>query len=391
MDFEYWWLIAFPIFFGLGWLAARIDIKQLVTESRALPVSYFKGINFLVNEQQDKAIEAFIEVVKVDPQTVELHFALGSLFRRRGEVERAIRMHQSLVDRDDLAPEQRLDAIYELGQDYLKAGLLDRAEELLKRLVGTAREDLAAQALLEIYEQEREWERAIDTARHAETSTGRSFQMDIANYYCELAASELANARPVQARERLELALGIHRKSVRSSMLLGDIELASGHTEPAIDAWKRIESQNPSYLSMVAGRLLDAYRTLGKPEVGLRLLQYYQANHPSLDLMTVVFDATLEQQGAEEAYRLVRDELKRSPTLIGLTKLLEAQLVTTPPEQRSDLELIRNLVQQQTRNLALYRCDQCGFKARQFYWHCPACRGWETYSPRRTEERESGA
>ena len=388
MDFEYWWLLAFPTFFGLGWLAARIDIKQLVTESRALPVSYFRGINFLVNEQQDKAIEAFIEVVKVDPQTVELHFALGSLFRRRGEVERAIRMHQSLVDREDLPAEQRLDAIYELAQDYLKAGLLDRAEELFRKLEGTAREDLAALALLEIYEQEREWERAIETARRAESRDGRSFQMDIANYYCELAANELAHARPEEASHHLEKALAGHRKSVRASILLGDIELATGQVEPAIDAWKRIESQNPAYLSMVAERLLNAYRTLDQPEVGRRLIQYYLANHPSLDLMAVVFQATLEQQGAEDAYRLVRDELKRTPTLIGLAKLLEAQLVTTPIEQRADLELIRNVVQQQTRSLAMYRCDQCGFKARQFYWHCPACRGWETYSPKRTEERE---
>jgi len=391
MDFEYWWLLAFPTFFGLGWLAARIDIKQLVTESRALPVSYFRGINFLVNEQQDKAIEAFIEVVKVDPQTIELHFALGSLFRRRGEVERAIRMHQNLVDREDLPAEQRLDAIYELAQDYLKAGLLDRAEELFRKLEGTARDEVASLALLEIYEQEREWERAIDTARRAEARNGRSFQMDIANYYCELAANALAHAQPEAASGHLERALASHRKSVRASILLGDIELATGQVEPAIDAWKRIESQNPAYLSMVAERLLNAYRTLGRPEVGLRLLQYYLANHPSLDLMAVVFQATLEQQGAEEACRLVRDELKRNPTLIGLAKLLEAQLVTTPIEQRADLELIRNVVQQQTRSLAMYRCDQCGFKARQFYWHCPACRGWETYSPKRTEERELSA
>src|SRR5512139_3011904 len=137
MEFEYWWLIAFPAFFGLGWLAARIDIKHLVSESRALPMSYFKGLNFLVNEQPDKAIEAFIEVVKVDPQTIELHFALGSLFRRRGEIERAIRMHQNLAERPDLDPEQRTQAIFELAQDYLKAGLLDRAEEFFGGLAGT--------------------------------------------------------------------------------------------------------------------------------------------------------------------------------------------------------------------------------------------------------------
>src|ERR1044071_8084205 len=140
MEIEYWWLLALPLFFALGWFAARIDIKQLISESRALPKSYFRGLNFLLNEQPDQAIEAFIEVVKVDPQTIELHFALGSLFRRRGEVERAIRMHQNLVERDDLQQQQKLDALNEIAQDYLKAGLLDRAEELFARLLGTTHE-----------------------------------------------------------------------------------------------------------------------------------------------------------------------------------------------------------------------------------------------------------
>ena len=152
MEIEYWWLLALPLFFALGWFAARIDIKQLLSESRMLPVSYFKGLNFLLNEQPDKAIEAFIEVVKVDPQTIELHFALGSLFRRRGEIERAIRMHQNLVERPDLAQDQKLHALYELAQDYFKAGLLDRAEELFLRLEGTIHAEDALNFLLEIYE-----------------------------------------------------------------------------------------------------------------------------------------------------------------------------------------------------------------------------------------------
>ena len=164
MEFEYWWLLALPLFFVLGWLAARIDIKQLVSESRALPASYFRGLNFLLNEQPDKAIEAFIEVVKVDPQTIELHFALGNLFRRRGEIERAIRMHQNLVERPDLDAAQRLTALYELAQDYLKAGLLDRAEELFAKLKGTRYGESALNFLLEIYEQEKDWPRSAPSS-----------------------------------------------------------------------------------------------------------------------------------------------------------------------------------------------------------------------------------
>src|SRR5215211_2496255 len=147
VEFEYWWLLGLPLFFGFGWMAARVDIRQIVTESRALPRSYFKGLNFLLNEQPDKAIEAFIEVVKVDPETVELHFALGSLFRRRGEYDRAIRMHQNLLDRADLGKEQKIVALSELGQDYLKAGILDRAEEVFSRLE-TTNQAMAARRFL---------------------------------------------------------------------------------------------------------------------------------------------------------------------------------------------------------------------------------------------------
>src|SRR6266513_244567 len=293
MDFELWWLFGFALFFGLGWLAARIDIKQLLSESRQLPRSYFKGLNFLLNEQPDKAIEAFIEVVKVDPQTVELHFALGSLFRRRGETERAIRMHRNLLERPDLGAEQRLHAMVELGQDYLKAGLLDRAEEMFLKLQGSPHRAEALKFLLEIYQQEKDWMKAVGIALELEKDSGQSSQKEIANYYCELALSEVTHSRPDGARHR-----------------------------------------------------------------------------------------------PEAAHKLVKDELRSNQTLLGLDKLLEAQLLVAPAERRHDLELVRNLIHSHTQRLARYHCENCGFKARHFYWHCPACGGWETYPPRRNEEFE---
>src|SRR5918997_1095582 len=266
MDLEYWWLLALPLFFALGWMAARIDIKQLVSESRTLPISYFRGLNFLLNEQPDKAIEAFIEVVKVDPQTVELHFALGSLFRRRGELERAIRMHQNLVERPDLQQEQKLVALFELAQDYLKAGLLDRAEELFLKLDATPHAEPALKFLLEIYQQEKDWQKAIGIAEKLESTTGRSHQKEIANFYCELASTEIMHSRPERARPYLETALTHHRLCVRANMLLGDLEMRSGNVTAAVDAWKRIETQNPSYLSLVAERIYRAYEKEGRPE-----------------------------------------------------------------------------------------------------------------------------
>jgi lipopolysaccharide biosynthesis regulator YciM len=386
MEIEYWWLLALPLFFGLGWFAARVDIKQLLSESRVLPLSYFKGLNFLLNEQPDKAIEAFIEVVKVDPQTIELHFALGGLFRRRGEVERAIRMHQNLVERPDLGAEQKLMALYELAQDYFKAGLLDRAEELFLKLEGTSYAEQALRFLLEIYEQEKDWHKAIGIAEKLETVTGRSHQKEIANFRCELALRELMHSRPDAARPHLAQALAHHRLCVRANMLIGDLEIAAKRPEAALEAWKRIESQNPQYLALVAERIFNAYKQLGRVEEGVNLLRGYLAKYPSLDLLNVVFQGMLESQGNEAAYRLARDELRRMPTLLGLDKLLEAQMLEAPQDRRRDLELIKELVNQHTRSLAMYKCDVCGFRARQYYWHCPGCAEWETYSPRRTEE-----
>ena len=386
MEFEFWWLLAFPLFFGLGWLAARIDIKHLVSESRSLPRSYFKGLNFLLNEQPDKAIEAFIEVVKVDPETIELHFALGSLFRRRGETERAIRMHQNLLERGDLGQEQRLAALFELGQDYLKAGLLDRAEEVFVRLRDTPHRGAALKALLDIYQQEKDWEKTIGVAGELGADLGQSWGKEIANYYCELAAIEMTHSRTEAALARLAQALKSNRKCARANVLLGDMRAATGDHEAAIEAWKKIEQQNPAYLALVAQRLLESHRVLGKQEEGLFLLRGYLANSPSLDLLDVVFQSTLEAQGPEAAHKLVRDELRRNQTLLGLDRLLDAELLVVRPERRGDVQLVKNLVHSHTLRLARYRCENCGFKARQFYWHCPACGGWETYPPRRTEE-----
>ena len=384
MEFEYWWLLGFPLFFGLGWIAARIDIQHLVRDSRALPSSYFKGLNFLLNEQPDKAIEAFIEVVKVDPETIELHFALGSLFRRRGEYDRAIRMHQNLLERPGLGADQKLIALAELGQDYLKAGILDRAEEAFRKLEKSPQAAAARRHLLEIYEQEKDWDRAIEMTKLVQPDP-----RDLAQYYCELAAAESAESRPEVARRHLEAALEANRKCVRASLLLGDLEKSQGNLDHAMEHWKRVESQNPAYLALVAQRLHDAYRDAGRAEEGLTLLTGYLERYPSLDLLDTVFQHTLEAKGPEQAYALVRDELKRNPTLLGLDRLLEAQIIGAgSPDKRRDLELVRSLVHGHTRRLARYRCETCGFKARQFHWRCPGCSGWETYPPRRTEEFE---
>ena len=390
MEFEPWWLLPIPVlFFGLGWIAARIDIKHLLTESRALPLSYFRGLNFLLNEQPDKAIESFIEVVKVDPQTIDLHFALGSLFRRQGEIDRAIRMHQNLLDRPDLPRDRRETATFELAQDFHRAGLLDRAEDLFVKLDGTAYEHASQGFLLSIYETEKDWDKAIAITRRMEAVSKTPHYKEIAHYHCELAQSALVRADFDTAQTEIDLALSEYRACARAQIIAGDLEAQRGRQDEAIAAWSRIEAQNAAFLSLVAERVATAYAKSGRAEQGIRVLANWQANYPSLDLMNALFTLTLSQHGSAAAAELVKAELAKSPTLIGLDRLLEAQLLGAPPERRHDLELVKGLVGQHIKRLGLYRCDNCAFRARQYYWRCPGCQKWETYSPKRTEAAEN--
>jgi lipopolysaccharide biosynthesis regulator YciM len=389
MEFEFWWLVALPLFFGMGWLAARVDIRSVITESRSLPSSYFKGLNFLLKEQPDRAIESFLDVAKENPDTVELQFALGSLFRRRGEVDRAIRMHEDLVARDDLALEQRREASYELAQDYLKAGLLDHAEQVLTKIAETDPSANVHKYLLDIYIQEKEWGKAIEAAKKLEVSAKRNYQKEIANYLCELAISEQIHGRKESASGYLDRALEANRKCVRASLLRGEWLARDRRHAEAIEAWKGIEQQDPAYLGLAAEGMMESYKASGKLGEGLALLRGLQHRYPGLDLLNVVYQATAEKDGDEEAYRLVRDEIRRNPTLVGLDRLLEAQLVNAPPERRQDLQLMKDLVHSHALALGVYLCGNCGFKARQFYWQCPACGGWETVPPRRTAELDT--
>jgi lipopolysaccharide biosynthesis regulator YciM len=385
MEFEIWWLLAFPLFFVLGWLAARVDIKQVVTESRALPNSYFRGLNFLLNEQPDKAIEAFLEVVKLEPETIDLHFALGALFRRRGELDRAIRMHENLLEREGLAEEQRLRAQGELGQDYLKAGLLDRAEEVFGKLLETPQHGLARTYLLEIYVQEKDWQKAIDAARELEKDTSKPLNADISHFYCELALLDAARGKPDAALAHLQLALAINRQSVRANLMAGDLDAAAGQHEAAIADWRLVETQSAVHMALVVERVLGSYRQLGRLDEGVLWLRALYARQPSQDIFSALYLAVSETEGAAAATQLAREELRRTPSLRTLDRLLEAQLIDAEPGERELLQVEKTLVAAHSQRMMRYQCDSCGFKAKQFFWRCPACGRWDSFDPERRE------
>jgi len=385
MEFEYWWLLALPLFFTLGWIAARVDINQLLSESSTLPAAYFKGLNFLITDQHDKAIEAFIEAVQANADSLELHFALGSLFRRSGEVDRAINLHLNLLDRKELPPAQRQAVKAELAQDYLKAGLFDRAEELFSSLDDSRYQQPALRALLEIYIREREWERAIKSATELERISGISFRKEIAQFYCEMAMKSILENDTHTARHELEMALDANKNCVRANVMLGDMENSTGAHKVAISFWKRIEFQQPDHLGLVANKLLNSYRALDKVDDGVELIKYYFQTYKLPSLLSVVYEITLAEQGAESASKLARDELERKPSLQTLEHLLKARVVSDA-DDKGDTRLMQQTVRNAIGNRNAYGCDQCGFKARNFHWQCPACNAWESISP---EPKES--
>ncbi len=380
MEFEFWWLLALPLFFSLGWLAARVDLKQLLAESTALPAAYFKGLNFLITNQHDKAIEAFSEAVQANTDSLELHFALGSLFRRRGEVDRAIHLHLNLLEKKELAPQQRIAVTAELAQDYLKAGLLDRAEELFESLDDDRYRQPALRALLEIYVREREWERAIKAATELERLSGVPFRVEVSHYYCEMAVKSILANDAHTARFELDQALNANKNCVRANVLLGDLEAEAGAHKEAISTWKRIEFQKPEYVGLIAPKLLSSYRVLHQTQDGLDLLQTYLQTYKLASLISVLYEATLAEEGAESAARLARNELIKKPSLNTLDQLLQARAIVEtshPQSANQDTQLMQQAVRHAIGNKTAYHCEQCGFKAKYHHWQCPACNAWE--------------
>jgi lipopolysaccharide biosynthesis regulator YciM len=388
MEFELWYLVALPLVFAAGWFGRAFESRGRASDNAALPQSYFRGLNLLLNDQHDKAIDAFIDVVKLDPETIELHHALGNLFRRRGEFDRAVRIHTHLLNRSDLPARERSQALAELGQDYLKGGLLDRAEESFTRLLEFPQHRFdALRALLRIFQMEREWLKAIDCARRLEREAGESHQLAISHYYCELATIELERGAFDEAQRHVDDALATHRKSVRALIIAGDLAARRGDMDEALRQWRKVEAVSLEHVPLIADKLVSALDAGSKRAEALNWLRKALLDAPSLDLLDIASRRTAEWQGPAAAEALVSEELKRHPSLLGFERLLEARLASN--KEDPELQLLCSLLREHTRKLARYRCSVCGFRAREFHWHCPGCTSWDSYPPRRIEELDA--
>ncbi len=391
MDFQVWYFIALPALFLAGWIARGYEARVRAADQGGAPKALFRGLNFLLNDQPDRAIDAFIEVAKLDPETIELHYALGNLFRRRGEFDRAVRVHNYLLGRADLPATERAKALAELAQDYLKGGMLDRAEAGFQQLVDDpAHRFDALRALLRIHATGRDWVRAIDTARQLEREGGETHRVAIAHFHCELAERAVAAGDLAAAHRLLEEALVADRGSVRASILAGDIAQREGNSAAAIEHWLRIASDAPEYLALIGERLSAALDGAGRRAEALNLLRRVLLDHPSIDLLDVTVRRTQEWEGNAAGEAVLREELNRHPSLLGFERLLAMRAAAAPGKDR-ELELLRTLIQAQARNLSRYRCGTCGFRTRSFPWQCPGCLSWDSYPPKRIEELESAA
>ena len=377
-DFDVQWLLlALPITFALGWIGSRIDLRQWRREQRSSPKAYFKGLNLLLNEQQDKAIDAFIEAVQNDPDTTELHFALGNLFRRRGEFERAVRVHQHLMQRADLSAGERERAQYALAQDYLKAGLLDRAEDAYRALDGTPFDAEARLALLQLHERSRDWRAAADDAARLEQAGTASFASRVAHHWCELALEADERGDAAQAEATLARAREVAPASPRPWVQAGQRLARAGRHAEALAAWNELRLRQPGAFALVAAEYAASARAAGQADAARASLQALYAQQPSTALLQAIDllddDVTRVQQ--------------RHAAHLALQPSLSAAAMVLRDMPPSDLHgHVVAAVERAAMPLHRYRCAACGFEAQRYFWQCPGCLGWDSYPPQRLED-----
>lgn len=385
MEFDISWiLLGVPVAFALGWMASRLDLRQLRIENRQAPKAYFKGLNYLLNEQQDQAIDAFIEAVQSDPDTSELHFALGNLFRRRGEYERAVRVHEHLLSRADLANSDRVRAQYALSLDFLKAGLLDRAEDALQKLEGTPLQEQGWLTLLAIYERSRDWAKAAEVAQRLQQAGQGDFASRLAHYLCEQATTAIKREQdPASARRLLEQAIQDAPDAARPRIQMAALLTRQGDHRGAFEMLASLKQRAPQAVPLIAAEMLHAARACQETSQAMALLQQSHAESPSLDVAEALVQGEIATgKSAGEAREWYVRHMQQEPSLIAAARwLAEEQLAheeAHPTVQQS--------LDHAARPLARYRCAACGFEATAYFWQCPGCQAWDSFPPRRVEE-----
>lgn len=375
------WILLLPMAAWSGWMAA--SGKQIIKRDRHkkpnLPRDYLLGLNFLLNEEPDKALDFFIKMLEVDSETIETHLALGNLFRRRGEVDRATRIHQNLIARPNLDKVYRVQALLALARDYLSAGVLDRAERLFLELIDLGEYvETSRDCLLDIYQQEKEWQKAIDIAQKIGY---KKMKISIAHYYCELAAVAVKKGHVVLACRYLKRALAVDKKCVRANLLFAQIEMHLKHYKHAIKHLKQVRDQNPDFFSEAIFPLVQAYRALSKETELVEYLKNVLKEFPKIPIVVMLSEQIRQWRGDKIAAGFVAEYVRRHPSIAGLHRLVELHLSLTEGKAKKDLLILHGLTEKLLAEQPAYQCANCGFAGKTLHWLCPGCKKWGTIKP----------
>jgi len=376
------WLLMLPVAATFGYVSAtRKRVHEDKARQRLSRNYYLVGLNFLLNDESDKAISSFIKMLEVDSDTVETHLALGSLFRRRGEVNRAIRIHQNLIANQNLKHEFRAEALFALAKDYLSAGMLDRAERLfLELLEQDSHTKASCKALLYVYQQEKDWLKAIDLAQKFADSN-QEMKIALAHYHCEQAENYLRAKELEKALRFLRKALMVNPQCARARLCLADLQITRGNYRAASRYLKYIREKTPQWLLLAIPKLQDTYLALQRSDAFITYLQEVLQSFPTMPILTILAEQIRQQHGDQAALHFVTQYVREYPTLTGLQHLLNLQVSMHQTEHHEHWQMINELMRKLAKENTGYQCGSCGYASRILHWNCPSCRRWETIKP----------
>ena len=383
-------ILLLPVAAASGWWAARRSMQKEKERLAASEIDsdYFRGLNYLINEQPDKAIDVFVRMLEVNSETVEMHLALGGLFRRRGEVDRAIRIHQNLIARQTLSGEQRAQALLALASDYMSAGLLDRAEGLFEELVENRRLLKPALTNLKlIYQHEKDWSKSLDVSRRLEKLGDKRQGRDQAHFLCELAQTALESDDETQAHALLKQAQDADPGTFRPLLIEAEIATQEGRLEDAIDLYKKIADEHPAFIGEFLKPMQQIYARTGQQEAWFDWLREIYEGKKNLSVLLQITSEIADREGFTTATDYLTSELSAAPKLAGVHRLIRMRMAQKGEQGSEFLALIEQLLERLLKEQSAYQCHRCGFTTRTLHWQCPGCRSWGSMLPRESSNR----
>ncbi|MBV0933408.1 lipopolysaccharide assembly protein LapB [Marinobacterium weihaiense] len=383
-------LMIVPLFLavGIGWWLGRFQASQHSggEPGRQEPGrDYFIGLDHLINDNTDEAIESFIRALEVNSDTIPAHLALAKLFRRKGEVDRAVGIHQTLLARPDLSRDDSLRIQMALARDYEALGLLDRAENLLHDIIRQAPESAvrhrAVKLLVKLYEKEKEWQAALDTALELPVTERTEIERELAHYCCELAERYRCDGNVAAAEHSLRQALSHDASCCRASLLWARLLMAQARWRPAIKSLQQVVLQNARFVSEAVVPMVECHHALGSNDELEQQLRHWLSRAPSASVIMALADRIWQRKDVYAAGTFLTEELKKRPSIKGFNRLIDMHIDYGSRSAKQSLSVLRGLTGQLEQSKPIYQCSHCGFAGRVLHWQCPSCKQWGTTGP----------